>query len=193
MLNTVEVQSPKCVTTDYLGRICGRCGCDIDHMRADAEYCSRKCQKHAVRDEESLLRRKLRNVVFAYRNRDKAFTFDGRYEGTTTDPIAVVYGRRKDKGYSPMPIDVHVNALPVKFNTVTPEDVIWAVRQRGVSHSLPMPRPMLNYCTCCKEAVIDGGKEVRVTKGCYLPIEHECPRTRVYDLRGKLLEVIQQC
>lgn len=190
MPNDVGVQSPECVSTDFLGRICGRCEANIDHMRSDAEYCSRKCQKHAVRDEEGLLRRKLRNIVFAYRNRDRAFTFDGRYEGTTTDPITIVYGRRKDTGYVPMPIDVHVNAREPRFGQVTPEDVTWALKQRAVSHSLPMPRSLKNYCTCCREAVIDGTRKVRVTVGCYLPVDHECPRTRVYDLRGKLLEVL---
>lgn len=159
-------------------------------MRSDAEYCSRKCQKHNERYEAGLLQRKLRNMVFAYRNRDRAFTFDGRYEGTTTDPITVVYGRRKDTGYVPMPIDVHVEPRKPRFNQVTPEDVTWALKQRGVPHSLPMPRLLKTYCACCREAVIDGTREVRVTKGCYLPVDHECPRTRVYDIRGALLEVL---
>lgn len=46
-------------------------------------------------------------------------------------------------------------------------------------------RCLKNYCVDCVEQI---GREVR--KGCYLPVEHECPRTRVYDRNGKLLEVV---
>ena len=190
MPEEVGTQGPKCVTTDFLGRICKRCDANIDHLRSDAEYCSRRCQKHAVRDEESKFRRRLRNLAFAYRNRDRAFTFDGRYEGTTTDPITIVYGRVKDTGYVPMPIDVHVKPRAQKFGVITPEDVDWATRQQPLEHVRAMPRPLKTFCACCREAVIDGGKEVRVTKGVYLPVKHDCPRTRVYDLHGHLIEVL---
>lgn len=160
-------------------------------------YCSVSCKSKTrdknemqLRAENRELKQRLANYAWARLNRDRAFAFDGRYEGTTTEPITVVYGMRKDTGYVAMPIDVHVEPRQPKFNQVTPEDVTWALKQRGVPHSLPMPRLLKTYCACCREAVIDGTREVRVTKGCYLPVDHECPRTRVYDIRGALLEVL---
>lgn len=190
MSEALEVQSPKCVSTDFLGRICERCCNNIDHMRPNAQYCSRTCQKHAVRESDTLVRVRLRNLAYQRLNRDRGFTFDGRYEGPLTNPITIVNVKRKDTGYVPADYSTPCPVDAPKFTQVTPDDVDWALKQKGVSHALPMPRPLSNYCVCCREAVIDGTKEVRVTKGCYLPVEHDCPRTRVYDLHGKLLEVI---
>jgi hypothetical protein len=62
--------------------------------------------------------------------------------------------------------------------------------RKGISRNGEIGHVYKNFCTCCAEAVVDGaGKTVRVTKGVYLPIEHQCNSVRVYDLRGNLLEV----
>ena len=59
-------------------------------------------------------------------------------------------------------------------------------QSNGVSRHDDLGRCLKNYCPHCSEDVAG----TRVTRGCYLPIEHDCPRVRVYDLRGKLLEVL---
>jgi hypothetical protein len=190
MSEATQVQSPMCDVIDFLGRICKRCSCSIDHMRSNATHCSRKCQKHSVREETTELLQKLRNVAFAHINRDKAFTFDGRYEGSLNQPITLIVMLRKDHGYHPMPIDVHVRPVEAKYSRVTPEDHDWAMRQRAFDHSQNMPRSFNNFCTHCAEMVIDkSARSVRVTRGVYLPIRHQCNSVRVYDLAGKLLEV----
>lgn len=66
------------------------------------------------------------------------------------------------------------------------EDKDWCEKQKPFPHTETMPKPLRNYCPHCTEIVAN----VRVTKGCYLAVDHECPRTRVYDSHGELLEVI---
>lgn len=197
MSETLEVQSPKCVPTDFLVPLaCSWCGNDFVPVRADQVNCTPACnsaKKREVRDQErkedKMLRAKLRNAVYRYVNRDRCFAFDGRYEGPLTNPITIVNERRKDTGYTAMPIDVHVKPIPKRFAVPTLDDNIYDAKQRRLQN-VPMPRGLKNYCTCCREAVFDGKREVRVTKGCYLPVDHECPRTRVYGHSGKLLEVV---
>jgi hypothetical protein len=85
----------------------------------------------------------------------------------------------------------------------------WATNQAPFPHSLPMPRHYNYICLNCTDQVVEvietyehpwskrvGEKPItsvtrviRETKGVYLPVEHDCPRVRVYDLQGKLLEV----
>lgn len=72
---------------------------------------------------------------------------------------------------------------PITYSTL--DDHNFDLRQVPFYHSLPMPRTMHHFCPDCIEEV-----GPRKTKGCYLPVEHECPRTRVYDRNGKLLEVV---
>lgn len=51
-----------------------------------------------------------------------------------------------------------------------------------------------NLCTQCTEVVVDEktARVVRVTKGVYLPVDHDCKRVRVYNLKGQLIEVKEQ-
>lgn len=71
------------------------------------------------------------------------------------------------------------------------DDHDWALRQKPFAHSLSMPRTMNNFCPKCTDAVVDDGKhEVRITRGVYRPINHDCPRVFVHDLQGKLIEVL---
>lgn len=186
---TSEVQSSTCVITDYLGRICRVCGVNIDHMRSNATHCSRACQKHSVRNENAALRVKLNNIAFAHRNRDRYIGFDGKYEGPLNICVTLNVTIRKDKGYRAMPIDVHVKPIEPRFSQVTPDDVDWAERQRAFPHSQPMPYQFKTFCPHCVDMVISA--KVRATRGVYLPVEHACPRVRVYDLMGKLIEVKQ--
>lgn len=188
----------ECVTTlnvDGGLRECDRCGCDISHKRPQAKYCSRACQHHATtnsaRDMQAEMVRELksvtRNIAYGYLNRDRSIGFDGRYEGPMNKSVTFEVKLAKDKGYHPMPIDVHVRAIEPKFTHVTPEDVDWGHRQ-GRPTQL-MPRKHNSFCAVCVEMVIDESEHrVRVTKGLYLPIEHACNSVRLYDLRGNLLE-----
>ena len=192
------VIQPKCLTTQKADgglRECDRCGVDISHKRPQARYCSRACQHHATtnsaRDMQAEMERELktvaRNISHRYLNRDRYIGIDGRYEGPLNKCVTFVVKIEKDKGYHPMPIDVHVRAIEPKFNHVTPEDVDWGLRQGRATQV--MPRKHNTFCAVCVEMVIDDARHVRVTKGLYLPIEHQCNSVRVYNLQGKLLEV----
>lgn len=68
-------------------RTCERCSLDINHMRANATYCSRACQKHGARDvkrkENKEMRMIAKNAAFRLLNRDRYLSFDGKYEGPT--------------------------------------------------------------------------------------------------------------
>jgi hypothetical protein len=191
----VDSLVPECVTTQEVeARLCARCGegFTASKFHPKQRYCSRFCQHNIARDLESEMLRELksvtRNIAFAYLNRDKSFSFDGRYEGPLNKSVTFEVKIAKDKGYHPMPIDVHVRAIEPKFNHVTPEDVDWGRRQGRPTQT--MPRKHNTFCAVCVEMVIDENEHrVRVTKGLYLPIEHQCNSVRVYDLRGNLLEV----
>jgi len=192
-----DVMGLKCVTTDFLHALCSWCGVEFQPSRKDQVNCSRECNdaKHnelvaMQRKERAELRQRLLNVSFAHLNRDRFIGFDGKYEGPLNTPITLVVSIRKDRGYHPMPIDVHVKPVEPRFSQVTPEDVDWAQRQRAFEHTQAMPRRFDNFCVNCVDLVIDvRGKKVRATKGVYLPVDHHCARIRVYDLQGKLLEV----
>lgn len=197
---TLENQSPECVGTDYLAPLaCSVCGKLFEPVRVDQVNCSRACntvKKMQVRDAKRAELKTLhtigKNIAFRHFNRDRYLSFDGKYEGPLNKCDTRVEVLKKDQGYRPMPIDVHVRPVKPKFNNVTPDDVDWATKQRAFPHSLSMPRVANNHCAVCTDAVVDASRnEVRVTRGVYLSIEHECPRVRVYDLQGKLLEVIQ--
>lgn len=191
VIDYLAVPSPKCVGTQKVARKCRACEVDLQpysfgRPRSYCEACND--QRHASRDGGAALRTKLRNLVYAYRNRDRAFTFDGRYEGTTTDPITVVYGRVKDTGYVAMPIDVHIEPRKAGFQFVTPEDVAWAEKQKRFRHSEPMPRALTNFCPRCAEITIHAGGCCTIQIGMYLPIAHKCPAARVFDGNHNLLE-----
>lgn len=208
--STVELQSPECVPTDYLGcleqeehSVLGRiiacmCGNEFQVRRKDQKNCTKLCANkvaHGVRDAKRRDNKELhmigKNIAFRHFNRDRYLSFDGKYEGPLNKCDTTVEVLKKDTGYRAMPIDVHVKPIEPKFNNVTPDDVDWATKQKSFPHSLAMPRVANNFCTRCSEAIVDGGKkEVRVTRGVYLPIEHDCPKVRVYDLQGKLMEVL---
>lgn len=197
----IESQSPECVATKKVTRenrrcLGAECGIDISFMHGLCKYCP-KCnkQRNAARDIMASIERDLhtigKNIAFRHFNRDRYISFDGKYEGPLNKCDTRVEVLKKDHGYHAMPIDVHVRPEPARFNNVTPDDVDWAARQRNFPHSLSMPRVANNFCVYCTEAVVNGAKnEVRVTRGVYLPIKHDCPRVRVYDLQGKLIEVI---
>ncbi len=181
-----------CVTTNNVVRFCKVCGDDISHKRPQATHCSRSCQAHSARGMASELVKELkvvsRNIADRYLNRDRAFSFDGRYEGPVNRSVTCEVEIKKDRGYHAMPIDVHVPTAAPKFTQVTPEDVNWGKRQARPTQL--MPRKHNSFCAVCVEMVIDKQQHsVRVTKGVYLPIEHQCNSVRVYDLRGTLLEV----
>jgi hypothetical protein len=53
-------------------------------------------------------------------------------------------------------------------------DEEWATGQKAFAHSQAMPRLLKNFCPTCVEMVLVGDKPVRVTRGVYLPIEHQC-------------------
>lgn len=199
-----------------LAAICKQCKEPIPvGTRKDAKYCSRECQhpatKHIARDMQRDLERELhtigRNIAFRHFNRDRYLSFDGKYEGPLNKCDTTVEVLKKDHGYHPMPRNVHVRAIEPKFNNVTPDDEQWAKgshlsgcdglpcvcgrSRHNFQHTHSMPRRSKVFCATCTDAVVDDSKkEVRVTKGVYLPIEHECSKLRVYDLTGRLLEVL---
>lgn len=111
-----------------------------------------------------------------------------------------------DKTGLPMSVGIHqwlsyvgdissVMRSLTKLQTKTPivysplDDHDWAQQQKAFPHSLSMPKALKHFCPDCVDTVVSKHKSVRVTRGVYLPIEHECNRVRVYDLAGKLLEV----
>lgn len=55
----------------------------------------------------------------------------------------------------------------------------------GISRYGFLVKCLKNFCPHCIDVV-----GPRKTRGVYLPIEHDCPRTRVYDLQGNLIEVL---
>lgn len=169
------------------------CGDDILHMRPNAKWCSRDCQHNSNRGMLRAFNRAfaqvMRNLQFKYINRDKTWSFDGRYEGPLNKPVTTNVKVRKDHGYHPMPFDVHVRPMDKKYSVGTPQDHDWATKQRAFPHSQSMPRAYKSFCANCFEVVVNGATELRVTRGVYLPIEHDCNSVRVYDLHGKLLEV----
>lgn len=163
------------------------------------EYCSKRCRGKA-RDEKELkdrannrtLKQQIVNIAFGHLNRDRYIGFDGRYEGPLNKPVTLIVTIRKDKGYHPMPIDVHVKPLDVKDNSNRDilADQDWCNRQRAFPHTNPMPRAFHAFCTQCVDMVIDAKASiVRATKGVYLPVNHDCARVRVFNLMGELLEV----
>lgn len=183
-----------CVGTQTLTRKCARCGTEISNgFGRPRKYCV-DCNVHrnAAREMQSTMKKELRvvlaNIVYSYLNRDRYFSFDGRYEGPLNKSITFVMRHKKDKGYHPMPVDVHVEPAAPKFTMVTIEDVEWGKKQGRTTQQ--MPRRFNSFCADCVEVVIDReSKKVRVTKGVYLSIEHECKRVRFYNLHGALLEV----
>lgn len=76
----------------------------------------------------------------------------------------------------------------------TLDDHEWVARQRSFPHTHEMPRRFTSYCAHCTEVVLSVKRPwvVRITKGVYLPIEHECNSVRVYNLQGNLIEVKAQ-
>jgi hypothetical protein len=195
-----EVQRSECVSTSTVGgglRECERCSANISHKKPQARYCSRECQHlssaHTARDFQAELEAELRafgkQVAYRHLNRDRYIGFDGKYEGPLNQCFTVVVALRKDHGYHPMPIDVHVKPVEPKFTQITPEDVDWCDRQQAFPHSKTMPHLFKSFCASCTEVIVDGVKrEVRVTKGIYTTKDHDCC-VRVLDLQGKLLEV----
>lgn len=194
---------PKCATTDYLEELaCTVCNANFIPRRMDQEQCSTKCsklawnkQRDAARAEARKLKAHVVNIAYRHLNRDRYFSFDGKYEGPANKCITFTVGIKKDKGYHPMPRAVHCEPLPVKIVdsvTVHSEGTQQAIWTKPFPHTSTMPRTHKTYCAVCVEMVIDESeRRVRVTKGVYLPIEHKCGCVRVYDLRGNLLETKQ--
>src|ERR1039458_2082087 len=79
-------------------------------------------------------------------------------------------------------VNGHPRTKPERKRAAPIDDPDWASRQQAFPHTVPMPKLLKNHCPSCTDVV-----GPRVTKGVYLPVEHDCPRTRVYDLHGKLL------
>lgn len=194
-IDLLSVLVPECVgTLKHEARKCTVCGDDIPtEKRSGTKLCSRACQHNAARDMTLEMERELklvaRNAWFRMVNRNKALSFDGRYEGPSG--LRVVFSKfTKDKVTEHKGVDVHVRPVEPKHSVLTPEDHDHATKQRAFPHSQSMPRAFTSFCTSCIEMVIDTRQsEVRVTRGVYLPIEHDCARVRVYDLVGKLIEV----
>ena len=85
---------------------------------------------------------------------------------------------KPDTGYQVCPA-IDLPKSVVRFNQITPEDVAWAERQPAFPHSRNMPLLLTNYCTICTEQVVVVNNVVRITRGIYLPIEHNCPKVLV--------------
>ena len=175
------------------------------------EFCGKACknvQRHRERDAERKLNRNAtteqKNKEFRANHRDHFWDFDPRYVGPgTSSSLALPEPKPIPRGH-----DVHVRPVPVKFvDGVTTHQEGEAQQWRpGFAHSKPMPRSYNSFCTQCTEVVIvetntyefgnprlgiesTTHRVVRESKGVYLPVDHDCPRVRVYDLQGKLLEV----
>lgn len=180
---------------DFLVKPCGTCGKDISHLYALRKYCM-ECneQRHAARDEEREENARITMGVTDYwlriHNLSRAFSLFGKHDPLTELPHISIDKRKDRTAQALLSKDLPCPIRARKFSEPTLSDNEWDDKQRPFPHSLPMPRLLKTYCACCREAVIDGTREVRVTKGCYLPVDHECPRTRVYDIRGALLEVL---
>jgi hypothetical protein len=114
-------------------------------------------------------------------------TFIGYCNSVDSFPASYVY--RMLNGFDPD--TAHIPQPKSDFNQVTPEDVDWADRQKAFPHTLAMPRFLRNFCPSCREQVTAKEKVITTRRGVYLPVEHDCARVRVYDLRGNLLEVKQ--
>lgn len=193
----LDVLMSECAYTDFLGCLdCPICNKEFVATRKDQKQCSKRCANvaaHRRRDKEREEKRELRaianNIAFARLHRDRAIGFDGRYEGPLNQCFTVLVTIRKDKPGTPQGHADHRKPIEPRFNNVTPDDVDWADRQRAFAHSQSMPRAFNSWCASCAEMVIGADKVVRITRGVYLPIEHQCNSVRVYDLAGKLLEV----
>lgn len=81
---------------------------------------------------------------------------------------------------------------PIPYTPMDDHDHI--ERAKPFPHTLTMPRAFRVFCPNCIEVVLSNKKPfvIRMTKGVYLPIEHECNSVRVYSLQGTLLEVKAQ-
>lgn len=196
----VDMLMSECVTTQEVGawlKHCVKCNEEFtpNKFHPNQRHCSRFCQNHSARTMAREMTRELKSVLsdvaYRYVNRDRYIPLNfgiGTYTGPLNKSVTWVVKLAKDKGYHPMPINVHVRAVEPKFNHVTPEDVDWGHRQGRATQT--MPRKHNTFCAACVDVVIDGDKRnVRVTKGVYLPIKHECGCARVYNFQGMLLEI----
>lgn len=204
---TYDLQGQTCAgTQENEARNCRTCGDEIPvTARRGTCYCSRDCQHNSSRDMVADLERELKsvckNIAYGHLNRDRSIGFDGRYEGPLNQPITVIVTLRKDPAGTPRGVDCPTPKIQPHYGVLTPEDHDWAQRQKAFPHSDSMPRAFAYFCAACTEMVIDGNRSVRVTRGVYLPKEHQCGTKtpqgkwdgkgsiRVFDLQGKLLEV----
>lgn len=143
-------------TPEVEARKCRTCGEPIPQkMRKGTKYCSRDCQNNTARDMEAQLMREVKqvakNLAYKYLHRDQSIGWDGRYEGPLNKSVTIVMSLKRDGGYHPMPIDVHVEAAKPRFTQVTPEDVDWGKKQGSMKHGLHVPKT--NYCPNCHQEV----------------------------------------
>lgn len=165
-------------------------------------YCGQVCNQANKHSNEAVKRKAAkeirtaqRNKEFADLNRDRYINkIDARTAGPLNTSDTTIEKLVKDKRVSVVPLsrDIPTPKVGSKFVQYDPlEYEQFDKKQKSFTHSLSMPRNNKCFCTQCAERVVDKkGNEVRVTRGVYLPIEHDCPRVRVYDLQGKLIEVI---
>ncbi len=185
---------------DLLARKCKMCGADIVFLHGSRLHCD-DCQPQRYRSgarDERTKERRAEDAILTQRaidswlriyNRSRAFSTFGKNDPLDKLPTVQVV-RVKDKGYHPMPIDVHLDPLPHKHVdalTIHVEGEYQASQTKSL-HATDMPRKHTSFCATCVDMVVDDIASVRVNKGVYLPIEHQCNSMRVYDLRGNLLE-----
>lgn len=95
---------------------------------------------------------------------------------TTTPALKALYWQRRidaRKTYTMLDDNEHINEA------------------KPFSHTLTMPRAFRTFCVDCVDVVLSNKKPfvIRMTKGVYLPIDHDCNSVRIYDLKGNLIEV----
>lgn len=165
--------TPACVfndVIDMLGDCCVICGTEIEQptrgrKRTYCEFCSNG--GHGARNREQYFRNRLNevaeNVASSHLRAFKYMSFDGRYEGPTNLCFQVVTALKFDRGYKPMPIDVHVKPahFPQTMYTAL-DDHEHVLRQKPLRDGLA--RPKTNHCPHCsterEELVLVMKKEV---------------------------------
>jgi len=78
-----------------------------------------------------------------------------------------------------------VRVAAVKQQTLAEYDALHAFLRHQNVEAATQPRCFTNFCPHCAEMVTDGDSVLRRTKGLYLPVEHECPKVRVYEGAAK--------
>ncbi len=154
-----ETQSLECVTTDFLHALCAWCGEAFEPKRKDQVNCSRACNNasHNAKTQEKravgVKQRKAEQHERRRRNNRGFLVNDGPMESGQSDHT--VEKRKRDGGYHPMPIAVHVERVKTKLelgHTPSPEDHTWSRSGTG-QRRFTAYRVKKNFCPQCSEYV----------------------------------------